>query len=498
MSELFDEIKRLRDKGDVMGAYRLAVERLNRYPENVQIHSQVAWSLYFVIKNIAAQGDREAFLLHLREYAVLCESNTVDDGATNALIWPVRSVVAGVDSFGSEFLDRLFGILLQIPFSPQCAHFSVLLGAFLKHKWWGGLKQFIQWWNLDNIKAEDCVPYEIKKGRKLMSVAERAYIAYAKILTDEAEEGFVDKEHIVAFIAKLSDLYQQHSEFVYLPYYIAKLYLVVGEKHMAAEALMPFVKLKKREYWVWELLGDTLDDPDAKLSCYCRALLHNVNPQFLYNIHLKLCDLLLVKHCYNEAATEWALAYQVCQQNGWRMPASYSSYAAQPWYLEATPLSDPKGFYKRNLGFVNSILYQYNPQVPVVVYLVEKEKRMLRFITAEGRGGYCSDTMFSDNSEVEVGQLFLLRMVCIHGKRRVVDVEPICDESLYEGILHKTVVGELHTHPNGFGFVEDVYIPRGCLDGFENARKVKCRAFLSYNAKKQNVGWMAVRLQYAD
>ena len=44
------------------------------------------------------------------------------------------------------------------------------------------MADFFDWWNLENLTVDDYKPVEISKGRKIMSVAERAFIAKSKAL----------------------------------------------------------------------------------------------------------------------------------------------------------------------------------------------------------------------------------------------------------------------------------------------------------------------------
>ena len=42
--------------------------------------------------------------------------------------------------------------------------------------------EFFEWWNIDNLMPEDYQPFKMYNGKKIMSLAEQAYIAYSKAL----------------------------------------------------------------------------------------------------------------------------------------------------------------------------------------------------------------------------------------------------------------------------------------------------------------------------
>lgn len=44
------------------------------------------------------------------------------------------------------------------------------------------MADFFDWWNLDNLTQEDYTSYVNQKGQKMMTLAERAFIANSKAL----------------------------------------------------------------------------------------------------------------------------------------------------------------------------------------------------------------------------------------------------------------------------------------------------------------------------
>ena len=52
----------------------------------------------------------------------------------------------------------------------------------------------------------------------------------------------------------------------------------------------------------------------------------------------------------------------------------------------------------------------------------------------------------------------------------------------------------LKRNKNGFGFVEDVFVPSWLIEGMENNETLKVKAVKSYDKKKDQWGWKAVKV----
>ena len=86
---------------------------------------------------------------------------------------------------------------------------SFLYKAFHKtHQTWSRYIEFADWWGFDNFRSEDYLKEEYKE-KKIMSIAEQAYITYAKKLLEgelidpRSQERKIDKSKIQEFLPKL-------------------------------------------------------------------------------------------------------------------------------------------------------------------------------------------------------------------------------------------------------------------------------------------------------
>ena len=487
----YDEIIALRKCGDYKSAYEMATVHKSEEPDCLWVNNQIGWCLFEMLKANATIAQGEEFLLRLQEVVDLNNERPLDGFIVNNLVWPIRTFVVNCCSNGNamdDLLYRTFGLLQQIPFDPANENYGILLGAFIKAKKWAGLKEFIEWWNLDNIKEKDCQPFVTSEGHKTMSVAEQAYIAYSNILLEGIASNTVDEGRVLSYTERLANVITSHPDFQYPSFFQAKLLLGIGYKKEAMEALMPFVKKKAKDYWVWDLLGDAQSDIDLRISCYCKALSCHGKEQYLRKLHLKLCDLFLKKEMYNEASAELVAAIAISKNNGWALPYNYQDYTMETWYLSADKKSDNTEFYKNNVFAAEQLTYSDYSQTPILVVKINKEKHVANFVTAEHKMGFFS----CKGIKCKVGEAYLCRMENDNGSHYKVYVcEPT--DGVKWGLI-KEFSGPLAIKQGGYGFVGDIFVHASMINGIENNSVVSGMAIPSYDEKKGRWGWSTLRL----
>ena len=76
------------------------------------------------------------------------------------------------------------------------------------------MPNFFDWWNLDNLTQENYTPYINQKGQKIMTLAERAFIANSKALLRLNDLGRIEE-----FLPKMDNLMNNHKEMMYPGYF---------------------------------------------------------------------------------------------------------------------------------------------------------------------------------------------------------------------------------------------------------------------------------------
>lgn len=228
--------------GQVESAYSIARLDYEAHPDNVWTQIGLGWALYYKIREAVAGKSLYSLVANLKELSEL-DLLSGEHGkmiCTN-VAWKLADYVKALPPGNNSDADSLFDVFRNLKFGPSSGY-SYLLSVYLKLENWEGLQNFIEWWNLDNLQAEDYQQFKMQNGRQMISLAERAYIGYAKALLRSGDKWLAD-----AFIPKLEALAESHSEMTYPGYFCGKLMISAGaSREDALTAVVPFVRKKKR------------------------------------------------------------------------------------------------------------------------------------------------------------------------------------------------------------------------------------------------------------
>ncbi|MCY7356312.1 MAG: hypothetical protein LH609_02370, partial [Rudanella sp.] len=382
------DITTFRKAGQLTEAFDLATELLSAEPDNIWIKRAMGWVRYERLKVVAKNGSPDAFLAEWSALSALVANNPADETMlTNQAIWQAVSHLFALSESGkvAEVLNTVFASVQQWPVVRPSDLYSALLKAFLKAgKTWAGLGNFLTWWQLGNLRSEDYLSSLTNEGKKLMSLAEQAYIAYAKhVLLHPTPET------IRALIADLEVLHTQHPEYQYPPYYQAKLLVATGSKEEAMTALLPFARRRQSEFWLWDLLAELYDDePEKAIACLCRAVSCRSEEKFLVKARVNLARKLNAAGQLNEALTELTLAIKARQAEGWRVAENLTAGVDKLTKKRANLLADNKPLYRRYYPMTEDLLYGDMPEQIGVITFLNTEKKVAHFMVNKAITGH--------------------------------------------------------------------------------------------------------------
>jgi len=373
MSEL-KTITSMARAGQIQEAYDLAMADLKTEPDNVWAQRGVGWVLYYMIKNEAVSGDYDKLYEHLEELKSLSLLTSKDDGMLfDNVVFQLASFVKNhlrqTDSKVHEKLSDVFAMIKDLQFN-QSFGYSFLLQSCLAFKKWNKLAVFIEWWNLDNLRAEDYVPYQTIDGKRVITLAERAYIAYAKALLS-----LNTPERIESFLPKLEILMDTHPEFVYPGYFYGKLLLNLGsERGEALRVIVPFARKKAADFWVWHLLSEMYPkEDDRHLACLLRAVHCKTQEAFLKNVRLGLVSAYIQRKQFDRAKFHLDAVVRCCANQGWGLPDEVDYWIHEPWIDQVVS----NGTDSLNYREITSVILCEGTEeaVAVVTYVDEKSRR---------------------------------------------------------------------------------------------------------------------------
>jgi hypothetical protein len=423
--------------------------------------------------------------------------------------WQIGSTVFALQKeetvdFGK--INELFKIIKNFHFTKPSEAYSFLYKAFHKgYQNWSNYLDFADWWNFENFRSEDYLKEKFN-GKKIMAIAEQAYIAYSKkLLEGETIEkdgfilhGVVNKNKIKLFIPRLDEIIEKHPEYQYPPYFKAKLLLASGNDENVLSAFLPFAKQKRNDFWVWELMGEIFaEDKETQFACYCKALSLKTPEDFLVKLRQTFAALLIEKQMYDEAKTEIEKVIATRSKHEWRIPNQVSQWTGQNWFKSATADNNNKKLYLKHVRKAEEILFQDVPEEVVAVEFVNENKNILNFVKNKQKHGFFNYSEHLDKSQVGDilkvrfsgdGQNGFYKILTAKLANSAIETEAIKN---FEGFL-KVIT------PQNFGFAEDVFIePKLIQDkNLVNGQAVKGKAILSFNKKKNEWGWKAIEINF--
>ena len=328
--------------GRIAEAYEMALLDWNAEPDNPWPQREVGWALYYFIKDDVENKKKDAFFEHLEKLGELTMLDlTTDRLIYENVIWKLAEFVKNTHAEDFITMSELLMKIQEYKFLPS-RPYSLLLQNSIKFEGWNQLADFIDWWNLDNLQKEDYEQFQMENGRKIMSLAERAYIAYSKALLKLG-----DQERIKDFIPRIENLMDAHPDMLYPGYFCGKLLIAQGAgREEALKKVVPFVRKKVNEFWAWQLMSDIFrDDPLKQLACLLRAVHCKTQESFLGKIRIRLAELYINNHDYGRAKYHIDKVSTCYLQQGWKLPGPLQQWTWQSW-LQTTQAdgSDPFDF----------------------------------------------------------------------------------------------------------------------------------------------------------
>jgi tetratricopeptide (TPR) repeat protein len=500
----FKEIKELRQAGKLDEALQMANQALEAEPENIWNKRAAAWVYYDYLKKYAQPEQYEAFkeyLIKISDLQLPEDEKMVFDNCA----WQIGSLVFSLQKaeqvdFGR--INELFDLIRTFYFTKPSEAYSFIYKAFHKgYQNWSSYLTFADWWNFENLSSQDYLKEDFN-GKKMMSIAEQAYIAYSKKLLEGnpldsfGQQREIDKDKILSFLPKLDFLIEKHPDYQYPPYFKAKLLLALGNDENVLSAFLPFAKQKRNDFWVWELMAEIfLENKEIQFACYCKALSLKTPEDFLIKLRQSFAEMLIHKGMYNEAKTEILKVISTREKHQWKIPSQISQWIETEWYKSATAKKDNSDLYLSNVKKAEEILFQDIQEELIVVEFVNENKNMLSFVKDKQKHGFFNYS--GKLTKPQIGDLLKVRFSGAgqDGFYKVLSAENADAKDTSTAI--RDFEGIIKINENGkFGFVEDVFIEPSIIAkmNLQNQQKISGTALLSFNKKKNEWGWKGIEV----
>ncbi len=350
----FVEVNKLRKAGRLKEAYILASNDLNAEPEDVWAKRAMAWVLYDYSKDNIAFEKKESFLKCLRQI------NSITIDAKETMFWEcicqlVRSMIATCvrnNYEGDVYYDHLMEEIKAMPLpKPSEAYSSLLQNALRIKLTWHHFDAFCRWWDFTNFREDDFSPRQVEE-KTILPLAERAIMAYSKALLLRHDHDFIEE-----WLPKLDMFIKQHPNYLYLPYYKAKLLIKTGALTIVTDELRLFVSKKKTEFWAWDLLGDATLDEGLRMTYYCKAMTCKSKEEMTLTLREKIVSCFISKKAFNLAKAELENIIAIRKRNKWKITPEITEYIKLLHDCESASKKDLTTYYQTNSDKAEEALF---------------------------------------------------------------------------------------------------------------------------------------------
>lgn len=332
------EIAVLRKQGHLDEAYSAAKDALAA-PSDHQ--AELLRLLGFIVCDqlkASACAAPAAFLAKLKDFSDLRipESEAM---IYNSLLWNLRAFVSDEHKSDEDLtrsMDTLFDLIRTMPLRRKGDAFSAFVSAVLHHAGaWSRVGEWALWCGFDCLQPKDFQPFTTQDNKRLMSLAEQLDCKIGKYLLSDNHQ-----QQIVDFLPTQEQFAAAHPDYTFPPYYLAKMYIAVGERQKAQSTLIPFMRRKAHDFWVWELMAEATQDTDMQLAFYCKALTCKTKEGMNIGLYQSAAVAFARSGDYNTARYLIDRACQIRQAHKWAIPRALQEMMRQSWYAAAQPRLD--------------------------------------------------------------------------------------------------------------------------------------------------------------
>jgi len=489
----FNEVKTLRNEGNLEDALKLALEDLKSNPNDIWNKRSIAWVYYSILKKAQSNNDRNEFLQQLKNIKEL-ELPETEKMVFDSCAWSIGKFLFANKEIDSVFLDTVFNSIKEFHFSKPSDSYSYLLKSFKKHSEnWMSFIDFTKWWDLNYFQQKDFENFVLENGKSIPSLAEGVYISIAKQLLASK-----NVESIKEFIPTIAYVSEKYTTMQYPPYYYAKLLIATGDKQHFMKAFLPFAKKKSRDFWVWNLISENFDKGSEEyFSCLCKAATCGAPDKFTGEVREKLADVFISQQKFAEAKHELSRIIESRKSEGWSIGNKHIQWQNYSWWNETVATKNNFNIYNNNIHIAESLLFADIPEEIIVVERVNKEKSVINFVVSKQKYGFFSFSKFKITPKV--GEIYAVRFDERKDKTsnfyRIKSIAPTTKKVNTD--IYKKISGVLRINEgNSFGFVNNIFVSPSIIAKYKlnNDSQISVTALQIYNSKRKAWGWNVIEI----
>lgn len=481
----YKEINDLRKKGFLEDAMRMAETEYAASPDKLEA-TALFWCLNDLLKRSGYEPTAAGSVELLSRMRELRNTHDPENTVTGKALSVAENMILGDPSerqgwqlyqdlraLDSAPADEKWPIIEQyaeiMNSRPSLLH-SLMMGEAIKLEKASSrgafFIEFVQDWDIDNLRPEDWVQNEGKDFHKQSSLVEKIIGAYMSALNYAA---CLPDEKFCSLLDRAIEAYPTN---LHLYRYSAQLMDISGNHDAAIETLRRMIELTPDKHYLWDDLSKLIDDPDLRIGILCNAIIKTKGDELALNLRLRLADSLCEKGYYANALTELNKFREVIEYRGWTL---------KRWYYDVLHLVpygiypiDNAHLYAEFTALANAYVFQ---DLPADIYVKVWEQRtaspskadsawMLRH---ENEELWIKPKKFCLPAKARNGSVFLVHRSS-ERRDQIVCITPTrLTEPLHWLKIVKGPVAIKNPDPNKvFGFIEGAYVPGSMLYGLSD------------------------------
>ncbi|MFC4801728.1 DUF7017 domain-containing protein [Neobacillus sp. GCM10023253] len=519
-----EEAKQLRKTGKRKEAFIALLPYLQANQDDEDAVITFGWIMYDYLKTSEGNIDNYIHnLVILNNNAVITfDSNpfssfTANDfkkTLVNSILWSIRRVVMQ----GEQFANKVFPQLLR--FCGNEAKFIENRGFYVNDETSASrllIKELQTKLNNTNyLKFMDTIGFgwfdkgDYKKTNftndkgenvEVRSLAEDVLNFYAKKLLS-LDISMATEQRINSFIDVLNTQIQSNPSFEWLPYYKAKLLMKVNRKDEALETVTAFARMKSKDFWVWDLISELVND-EEKFNCLCAGLLCKSKPDMIVGLQEKIIPILVSKKMFSNAKYELDELISTRMKKWGKISQQLEGWKNESWYIEAKS-AESRDDLKKYADKAEEILYRTLPFTSIFVTYINKNRGVINFAylgdsnLSPIKAGYFYMDSIKEAHHWIADEALKVRMFEDNKKKDLFKIYKVApgDETFLSNFV-QTGVGHVDKeYINPFAFVDDAFISPKLVEEhkIQNYDKVDYIKKRRFNKNRNEWGWTVEKI----
>ena len=476
--ELYNQIKELRKGGKPKEAWVIARKAIRDYRENDYIRSELFLTAYDLIKEIQKRiKERVDQNEQQKNYAPsdqeLIEINTY----LKAIEW--------LDLDNAQYGNTSHYRNLFLIFQRNLEHFPILAAFIFKYR--------NELFNEDDkspfIPDNQTGKREIELPSLSLKFARKISASWLKY---EEVSSVIGIDELCSMIENTKTNVRDKQHIIWLDLDLARC-LVKAKKYQEARTpARRLLRKNKNKPYAWILLGDTFfDDKDASISLYSKAICSAKYDKEAIQAFIKIASLLAEKSLFDMASMSVKRPQKLYEDNGWKIRPEIKKLVEEPWFKKDVNIRELESYLEEMSTNSEKYLYGELQKVRAIVENIHDSGKGFHVFIDRDNSKFVPKRLLSSEQMPKEGdyiRLFLSDRSRIV-KAEISDSEKIDDAENYEGMLKVT--------DNGYGFVDDVFVPQKLIKDDLSEIQVTGIKIRSFDKKKSKYGWKAITIEKA-